>query len=219
MTQAAKAQEPSMEEILASIRRIIADDDAAKTPPKAAEPAKPPAPPPRPAAPQPAARPAAPAASATNSQDDIDAMFGSLDAPNTAPAEPPPPDILDLTEAMEASAAQASSFQPVNGQADVDFNDAPAPPVANTVAEARRQFQQSMPERSLLAPSTTAAVDSAFNTLAQTVLVKNARTLDEMVAEMLRPMLKAWLDDNLPGMVERIVRDEIERVSRGRAKV
>jgi len=73
-----------------------------------------------------------------------------------------------------------------------------------------------MPDRPLLSPSTTAAVDSAFNTLAQTVLIKNARTLDEMVSEMLRPMLKAWLDDNLPGMVERIVRDEIERVSRGR---
>jgi cell pole-organizing protein PopZ len=222
MTQAAKAQEPSMEEILASIRRIIADDDAAKTPAKAAEP-KPPAPPPRAAAPQPAARPAAPAApapSAANSQDDIDAMFGSLDAPDTAPAaEPAQPDILDLTEAMEASAAQAAGFRTIDGQADVDFNETPqAPPVANTVAEARRQFQQSMPERSLLAPSTTAAVDSAFNTLAQTVLVKNARTLDEMVAEMLRPMLKAWLDDNLPGMVERIVRDEIERVSRGRVK-
>jgi len=213
MTQAAKAQEPSMEEILASIRRIIADDDAAKTPAKAAEP-KPPAPPPRSAAPRPAA-PAAPAPSAANSQDDIDAMFGSLDAPDTAPAaELAQPDILDLTEAMEASAAQAAGFR-----ADVDFNETPqAPPVANTVAEARRQFQQSMPERSLLAPSTTAAVDTAFNTLAQTVLVKNARTLDEMVAEMLRPMLKAWLDDNLPGMVERIVRDEIERVSRGRVK-
>ena len=38
MTQAAKAQEPSMEEILASIRRIIADDDASKTPPRAPEP-------------------------------------------------------------------------------------------------------------------------------------------------------------------------------------
>ena len=217
MTQAAKAQEPSMEEILASIRRIIADDDAAKTPAKAAEP-KPPAPPPRAPAPQPAARqavPAAPAPSAANSQDDIDAMFGSLDAPDTAPAaELAQPDILDLTEAMEASAAQAAGFR-----ADVDFNETPqSPPVANTVAEARRQFQQSMPERSLLAPSTTAAVDTAFNTLAQTVLVKNARTLDEMVAEMLRPMLKAWLDDNLPGMVERIVRDEIERVSRGRVK-
>jgi len=210
MAQPAKAQEPSMEEILASIRRIIADDDAAKTPPKAAEPQKAAAPPPRPA-PAPA-RPAAPPAppppapSATNSQDDIDAMF---DAPATAPAgEPAQPDILDLTEAMQASPAD-----------DAESLDDPPPPAqatANTVAEARRQFQQNMPDRPLLAPSTINAVDSAFNTLAQTVLVKNARTLDEMVTEMLRPMLKAWLDDNLPGMVERIVRDEIERVSRGR---
>ena len=61
-----------------------------------------------------------------------------------------------------------------------------------------------------------AAVDSAFNTLAQTVLVQNARTLEDLVREMLRPMLKGWLDDNLPGMVERMVRNEIERVSRGR---
>ena len=57
---------------------------------------------------------------------------------------------------------------------------------------------------------------SAFNTLAQTVLVQNARTLEDLVREMLRPMLKSWLDDNLPGMVERLVRAEIERVSRGR---
>jgi len=59
-------------------------------------------------------------------------------------------------------------------------------------------------------------VDSAFNSLAQTVLVQNARTLEDLVREMLRPMLKTWLDDNLPGMVERLVRAEIERVSRGR---
>ena len=201
-----------MEEILASIRRIIADDDAAKAPAKTAEAPKPapPAPPPRPAAPpQPAP---APAAAATNSQDDIDAMFGSMDAPATAPAgEPAQTDILDLTEAMEASSAEESEDPP-----DVSFNAPPPPRATNTVAEARRQFQQNMPERPLLSPTTTAAVDSAFNTLAQTVLIKNARTLDEMVAEMLRPMLKAWLDDNLPAMVERIVRDEIERVSRGR---
>ena len=37
-----------------------------------------------------------------------------------------------------------------------------------------------------------------------------------MVRDMLRPMLKSWLDDNLPGLVERLVRAEIERVSRGR---
>ena len=65
--------------------------------------------------------------------------------------------------------------------------------------------------------ATSAAVDSAFNSLAQTVLVHNARTLEDLVREMLRPMLKTWLDDNLPGMVERLVRAEIERVSRGRA--
>ena len=67
-----------------------------------------------------------------------------------------------------------------------------------------------------MSASTSAAVDSAFNTLAQTVLVQNARTLEDLVREMLRPMLKGWLDDNLPGMVERIVKAEIERVSRGR---
>ena len=52
--------------------------------------------------------------------------------------------------------------------------------------------------------------------LANIVLGQNARTLEDLVREMLRPMLKTWLDDNLPSMVERIVRAEIERVSRGR---
>jgi cell pole-organizing protein PopZ len=59
-------------------------------------------------------------------------------------------------------------------------------------------------------------VDSAFTSLAHTVLTQNARTLDDLVKDMLRPMLKAWLDDNLPSLVERLVRAEIERVSRGR---
>ena len=48
------------------------------------------------------------------------------------------------------------------------------------------------------------------------MLVQNARTLEDLVREMLRPMLKTWLDDNLPGLVERLVRAEIERVARGR---
>ena len=51
--------------------------------------------------------------------------------------------------------------------------------------------------------------------LAQTVLVQNARTLEDLVREMLRPMLRSWLDENLPGLVERLVRAEIERVARG----
>jgi cell pole-organizing protein PopZ len=48
-----------------------------------------------------------------------------------------------------------------------------------------------------------------------TVLSDEAPTLQDMMREMLRPMLRAWLDDNLPGMVERLVRDEIERMKRG----
>jgi cell pole-organizing protein PopZ len=62
---------------------------------------------------------------------------------------------------------------------------------------------------------TDASVSHAFNLLAHTVLTNNARTLEDLVREMLRPMLKMWLDDNLPTLVERLVRSEIERVARG----
>ena len=71
-------------------------------------------------------------------------------------------------------------------------------------------------ERGLLSAATTAAVDAAFDTLARTAQARGGRTLEEVVSELLRPMLKTWLDENLPEMVERLVRAEIERVSRGR---
>jgi uncharacterized protein len=58
------------------------------------------------------------------------------------------------------------------------------------------------------------AVHAAFNALQQTVLVNTARTLEDLLREMLQPTLKAWLDDNLPGMVERLVRAEIEQISK-----
>jgi uncharacterized protein len=57
------------------------------------------------------------------------------------------------------------------------------------------------------------AVHTAFRALEQTILVDNARTLEDLTREMLRPMLKVWLNDNLPGIVERLVRSEIERLS------
>ena len=98
---------------------------------------------------------------------------------------------------------------------DVSFDEPeqkPGPP-------RRRGGSAGSGREQLLSSATSAAVDSAFNTLAQTVLVQNARTLEDLVREMLRPMLKTWLDDNLPGMVERLVRAEIERVSRGRVEL
>ncbi len=91
MSQAAKAQEPSMEEILASIRRIIADDDASK-PARLPEPAAP-KPPPAAAVPaRPAPPPPPPPAAAVNKQSDIDAMLADLDKPKpAAKVEPPKP--------------------------------------------------------------------------------------------------------------------------------
>ena len=226
-----------MEEILASIRRIIADDDVSKPAkaPEHASAAKPaaagaaagepgrPSPPPaassKPAAPATpsASKPAPSPATAANSQDEIDAMLAELDAPPKAAGKSgpmpaassttslPAADVLDLTESMTSPVAPppkpAPSFQTIDGTSDVVFTTkAPDP----------------MPERALISNETIAAVDSAFNSLAHTVIGQNARTLEDLVREMLRPMLKSWLDDNLPGLVERIVRAEIERVSRGR---
>ncbi len=98
--------------------------------------------------------------------------------------------------------------------------DEPAPPPPRAEEPAPKSFASSMPpmpERPLISSTTAAAVDSAFNTLAQTVLVQNAKTLEDLVKEMLRPMLQHWLDNNLPTLVERLVRQEIERVARGRS--
>jgi hypothetical protein len=135
--------------------------------------------------------------------------------------EPPPPepeeDILDLTEQMAETAEEPPSFQTIDGQSDVVFADPqPEPPPPPPPPRQAYAPPPQPPTERLISASTSAAVDSAFNSLAQTVLVQNARTLEDLVREMLRPMLKGWLDDNLPGMVERIVKAEIERVARGR---
>lgn len=89
------------------------------------------------------------------------------------------------------------------------------------VPQAERADQQHGPmsqgdETTLLSRDSDAAVSGAFSALAHTILAQNARTLEDLVTEMLRPMLKSWLDDNLPTLVERLVKEEIERVSRGR---
>jgi len=207
-----------MEEILASIRRIIADDDTGKAPPKAVEPPPPPVAarpdpvPPPPAAPTPLPPVAEPAMMPPV------ALEPSYDEPPMAPLEPPATDILELTESMAAAEPPSGGFQTIDAESDLVFEDRPVEPEPEPEPEpppvmAPREFPK---REALISSSTTAAVDSAFNTLAHTVLVQNARTLEDLVREMLRPMLKSWLDDNLPNLVERIVKAEIERVSRGR---
>jgi cell pole-organizing protein PopZ len=252
MTQPAKVQEPSMEEILASIRRIIADDEAKPAEPAPApqavraEPAMAPAPklaamtniPPSaiPAAqaavakaaapaPKPAPPPPAPAPAASNSQDDIDAMLASLEAATPeADIRPSQPDgdVFELTDEMalpdpEPAPPPAASFHKVEPEDDIEFTEsAAARTLHRQPAYEPPPLETSAPVQQILSRTTVSAVESAFNSLANTVLSNNARTLEDLVKEMLRPMLKSWLDDNLPGLVERIVKAEIERVSRGR---
>ena len=251
MTQPAKVQEPSMEEILASIRRIIADDEAKPpvaekaptppAPPAATKPARPaaaaPAPKPMtdnvppsnvPAAKPAAAKPAAaapkpaPAPPPNNSQDDIDALLNGLDdAPTEAEIRPsqPEPEVLELTDEMalpSSAPPPRSSFKKVVPQDDLEFAETGAKPAYRPPAYEPPPFESQPVSQQILSRSTVSAVESAFGNLTNTVLSNNSRTLEDLVKEMLRPMLKSWLDDNLPGLVERIVKAEIERVSRGR---
>jgi uncharacterized protein len=250
MTQPAKSQEPSMEEILASIRRIIADDDASKPSARPAE------------APKPGSRASSSRLAATSPvsppavEPDLAPPAAEGEAEDSGSSSLQDPDILDLTESMTspAFAEPAPPRPPVRmpepapvekiesyAQSDEAVADPePEPePVLDDISEVEDELSfaaatvdSSEPENfaegarvgvpgvsergQLLSGATSAAVDSAFNALAQTVLVQNARTLEDLVREMLRPMLKTWLDDNLPGLVERLVRSEIERVARGR---
>jgi uncharacterized protein len=80
------------------------------------------------------------------------------------------------------------------------------------VAEKQEMGEQ---RAQLISREANNAVQAAFNALQRTI-VHNSQTLDDLVHEMLRPILKVWLDDNLPGMVERLVRTEIERISSSR---
>jgi cell pole-organizing protein PopZ len=186
-------------------------------------------PPPAPSSPAakvaaPAPKPA-PAAPAGNSQDDIDSLLASLDEA-TQPSEVRPPqpdgDVFELTDDMAlpqpaAAPPAAPSFRKVEPEDDVEFTD----PSGRARAPVQEEVREPPPIdtaaiQPIVSGTTMRAVESAFNSLANTVLSNNARTLEDLVKEMLRPMLKNWLDDNLPGLVERIVKAEIERVSRGR---
>jgi hypothetical protein len=217
----AKTQDPSMEEILASIRRIIADDQEAPPPANAgaSPPAKQadeeesvedqfrveargepePAPEPvfeapRPPTPEPPRRDAPPAPPAPPA-----AQPERAERPS-----PPPLDIaLDVPELSFGEVADAKPSRPALEA---------APPVH---AEPAKPAPSDSPLENLISTEATATVGQAFNMLSSTVLSRNSRTLEDLVKEMLKPMLKVWLDDNLPPLVERLVRAEIERVARG----
>jgi hypothetical protein len=189
-----KVNEPSMEEILASIRRIIADDEALQSP-------------------------------------DVE-----------EPASSPLKNVLDIAELhvapLVASGANEAVLGPWSrGEALLDDEPAkdegverlpvsseperaaPAPiviPQSPTVAAAPVGGGQAATADLLLSTEASTSVSGAFERLSASLKPSQPQTVEDLMKEMLRPMLKAWLDDNLPSVVERLVRNEIERVTRCR---
>ncbi len=67
----------------------------------------------------------------------------------------------------------------------------------------------------LVSDAVSQSVSDSFSSLSDLLMEKHGRDLDMVAEEMLRPMLQEWLDNNLPSLVERLVRGEIERIARG----
>lgn len=233
--------DPSMEEILASIRRIIADDHGAPITPRQPRHAGPPVI-------ESAARPApSPAASTRASAPRDEAEYANAPAPpRLAPArgayqsreagpyrertsspdhpprvDPAPREWQGLRHAHEEP-PQARSERPVRPDASLrpaeprrhdataSAQPAPQPPASRHVEAARSGDMEP-----LLSPVAQASVTSAFGALTASMQAQSPSMVEGAVRDMLRPMLKEWLDQNLPTIVERLVRAEIERVARG----
>ena len=216
------SKEPTMDEILSSIRQIIADDDeaaaqkmpVAKPGPKAVE-----------TQPEPVPAPA-----------DID-PFGDDEDDVPPPLALSPEQIVEEASAPapESEVAEPLAAEGLNVAAELVLPDDVAfeqdrdenPQPASKPASFAQAAPMPDPDLSsdladeLLEPATTAAVRSAFSKLNAPKLTPDlplgasGLTIEAMIREMLRPMLKDWLEENLPAMVERIVAHEIERVSRG----
>jgi len=157
--------EPSMEEILASIRRIISEEDQAPEP----------------------------VLDLTQTEETVAA------APEPAPAPAPAPPVEDdiVFEAIEQVTSQ------------------PEPQAPQPVAHAPSIDESGLSDGIVSPPSATAAA-SALARLQGTLRIADTpnQTIEGVVRELLKPMLKEWLDKNLPAIVDARVEAELERISR-----
>jgi hypothetical protein len=217
MSQAGAQREPSMEEILASIRRIIEDSDTVRKPDGSV------------------------AAKADPTVDaDIDAFLEELSASNGNAAVPvaanesarpleagPAEAALNIAPGAESAAIAGI---PVPAAPDVDapaaapvafdeFAPVSQMPTPGTIQAPAPQAQHGAPVesavRAIVSAETGRQVHAAFGELNQAFQRSRSMSLEQVAEEMVRPMLQDWLDNNLPTLVERLVREEIERVARG----
>ena len=202
MPQTNAAREPSMEEILASIRRIIEDSDTAR---KVADADIPPA----------AHDPAA---------SDVNQFRNEL---HSAPSDTlrAGPRFLAMPERVTSSPAfperpaapPQAAAEPVHDEVDMEdgllmddeFDAAETAPSFAPPAENHN------PKQAIISDVASRQVAASFGELSEAFAATRRKSFDEVAEEMMRPMLQDWLDNNLPTLVERLVREEIERVARG----
>lgn len=194
MSQApAQREEPSMEDILSSIRKIIqSNDDSGEDAPADAAP---------------------------------ELVVEDVKAPVTntsevqvepvqqhAPAEQiqaPVSDEGELTSAPERAREVVSAPMEITSEAEIETDvDEPC------ATEGDPQIQQSA-NSALISAGPQAKVVASFAQLNEAITASSSQSLEEMANDLLKPMLQEWLDNNLPGLVEKLVREEIERVARG----
>jgi uncharacterized protein len=194
------AQEPTMEEILASIRRIISEDEAPAETPVAAMPEATPEPVPEPIA--------------------AETIFAAPVEPTPEPAAVED-DVLELTDRYEVPAETIGDLDVVEHSPAL-YQPEPEPAPAYESAP-----EQAPAYDTLVGDSAAASAASAFAGLAASfkkpesapsasgdLPFVSGNTVEAMVAEMLRPLLKDWLDNNLPGIVQAAVQKEVERIAR-----
>ncbi|WP_019961476.1 DUF2497 domain-containing protein [Woodsholea maritima] len=204
MAEQTADQEPTMEEILASIRRIINEDDEGEQAEEAPEAVAEPDPEPE-IEPEPEPEP--------EPEFDAEPEFEAEDED----------DVLDLTDRVEED--DEADAGPMSVSDDLMILDREEEIEPEPEFEAEPEFEPepepapvaaAKDDDGLLGAEAAGATSAAFAALSANLLVasQNGLTLEGIVRELLRPMLKQWLDENLPGIVEEKVKEEIERVAR-----
>jgi cell pole-organizing protein PopZ len=211
-TEGKDQHEPSMEEILASIRRIISEDSAdggaageAAAPPKAEAPAPPRA---AEAAPAPAERPKRPLIADVDEEDESDVLLLTEEAAEEPPALRESPPVRDDEPPPEPPqrAAEPLSFEPAPEPVEPPAREAP-------MSAVDRLLSDHAAAASLAAMSELVSRRHREPKIESLPMGNANQTLEDLTRELLRPILKTWLDDNLPQIVERIVREEIGRLA------
>ncbi len=204
MADETSQEEPSMEEILASIRQIISEDGEEEGAPAAEAGAE-------------AATEDAPAASA-------DAIEETAEAPMTDAAGD---EVLELTEEVDAQGnvvsdeiAETPAPEP---EPAIDSGEPAREVIPDSAPATMADATADEPASPLMETVTEGAAAGAFAALATQVgpgqadqnsqeVTPGGRTIEDHVLEMLRPMLREWLDKHLPQMVQRLVQREIDRI-------